>query len=79
MEMIPVISSNLKSVGWKGNVILENGYKAYDILRIEFLHGGIYDYLNVNKEIYEAMMKEESKGSFWYRKIKGKYTELRVK
>ena len=79
MNMISIVSSNIKSIGWQAKVLLENATEPYDILRIEFLSGLIYDYLRVPQDVFLKMMEEESKGSFWHRKIKGKYLELKVK
>lgn len=74
MKMIPVISSNVKAIGYEKNVIIDDGFNPKDILRIEYLSGYIYDYLNVSEDVYNELMSVESKGSFIYRKLKDKYT-----
>lgn len=77
MQLIPVVSSNVKAIGWKTNVMLPCASMAKDILRVEFQSGLIYDYLNVSKSVYEELMASESKGSYINRKIKDKYTCIR--
>lgn len=78
MELIPVVSSNVKAIGWEANVMtMDSGY-AKDILRIEFTSGLVYDYLNVSKEVFNELMEAESKGSYIYRKIRNRYTSIKV-
>lgn len=78
MRMINVESSNIKAIGFEENVIYADGYSPHNVLRVEYLSGLIYDYLNVSKETYEALMKEESKGSYIHRKIKDKYCAIKI-
>jgi len=64
MEMIPVKSSTLKTVGYDeigGNVL------------VEFKTGGLYVYRHVPKVLYEQLMKAESKGSFFMKNIMGAF------
>ena len=56
-----VRSSNLKSVGYD---------PSNSILEVEFHGGRIYHYFKVPLEIYDALMKASSKGTFFDRKIK---------
>lgn len=67
-------SSNIKSFGYQEGVSEFEGK-----LRIEFLHGVSYEYWHFPKRLFEKMCKEESKGSFFHRKIKGKFFEIKVK
>lgn len=67
MERKKVKSSNINSIGWKDN-----------ILEIEFHNGGIYQYKNVNEEIYKAFMDVESKGKYFSQYIKGIFTSDKV-
>ena len=78
MEMIPVVSSNVKAIGWAGNQLIMDSGIVRDILRVEYLHGAIYDYLNVSKEVYDRLFASESKGSFINREIKPRYQSLRI-
>jgi hypothetical protein len=50
-----------------------------NILRITFVTGTIYDYLDVSVETYEAMKASFAKGIFFNEKIKGKYECVKVK
>ena len=73
MERQPVKSSNLRSVGYdKDNRVLE----------IEFNSGHIYQYSNVEKSRYEALMTAQSHGTYFDRNIKrnsGIYPYVRIK
>ena len=61
MERIHVSSSNLHSIG----------YDAYnEILEIQFLHGGIYQYRRVPQDIYDQLMNASSKGTYFDRVIR---------
>ena len=60
--MQSVISSNLAAAGWENNV-----------LRIAFLQGGIYDYYEVPKRIYEALLLAGCKGRYFIYNIKNHY------
>lgn len=66
MEMINVKSSNIKAIGYNCNV-----------LRIEFVHGAIYDYLNVDSDIYKKFLKAESAGRFFHKYINKKFEIMR--
>lgn len=61
MEMIPVSSSNLNAVGYD-----------YDTatLRIQFLNGGLYDYMGVPPEVYDELIAAISKGQYFDQTIK---------
>ena len=64
MNRKKVDSSNLVSVGYDA---------ANEILEIEFNHGGIYQYFDVPKEEYEALMSAGSHGSYFYNNIRDVY------
>lgn len=71
MNREPVRSSNLKSVGYD---------PSNSILEVEFHGGRIYNYFEVPLEIYDALMKAPSKGTFLDRNIKKKrfaYKQIR--
>jgi len=82
-----VISSNLSSVGWEGNHCGEAGGEFNEcrkegcstcnylsgILEIEFKGSGIYRYLDVPKEIYDNLLKAESKGKYFFANVKKNY------
>ena len=70
MERIIVKSSNLKSVGYD---------EKKEILEIEFHKGGIYQYFNVPKHIYETLMDASSLGKYHYRFIKYRFQYKKIK
>lgn len=47
MNMIPVISSNVSAVGYD---------ETTHIMRVRFHSGKIYDYCEVDKQLYESML-----------------------
>jgi len=61
MERTSVVSSNLKSVGYD---------EENEILEIEFLQGGVYQYLNVPQSVYDGLMKASSHGQYFDRNVK---------
>lgn len=77
MELIPVISSNIKAIGFQEHNH-EEADDYYDKLFIQFSHGKIYSYLGVSKETFNKFLESESKGSFFYQKIYGKYQTFPV-
>lgn len=72
MNLISVKSSNISQIGWEEKSLALN-QKPIPTLRIVFNTGMIYDYYNVSKEIYEAMLKAESIGKYFWANIKDKY------
>lgn len=67
MQMIPVGSSNLASVGY------ENGS-----LLIRFRSGWTYSYSNVPASVYKGLMTAPSKGKYFNANIGRRYGEHRV-
>lgn len=67
MQMVPVNSSNLESVGY------ENG-----MLYIRFRSGGLYSYAGVPAAVYAALMQAPSHGSFFHAHIKNVYPYSRI-
>lgn len=67
MNMIPVTSTDLASVGY------ENG-----TLYIRFNSGGLYSYSNVPFSIYNDLLNADSKGQFFHRYIKNSYNYQRI-
>ncbi|HVU98365.1 MAG TPA: KTSC domain-containing protein [Puia sp.] len=57
-------------------------YFRYDAgarrLRVHFVSGDIYDYIEVPLQVYESMKKSGSKGTFLNTRIKGKYAFEKV-
>ena len=67
MKLVEVKSSNIKAIGWEN-----------EVLRILFTNGRIYDYKNVPLMVFNRMLMEESKGSYFHRKINNKYVSKRM-
>ena len=64
MDMIPVSSSNLESVGYDTET---------KTLRIQF-HNGLYEYYNVPESIYYGLINASSKGKYHAAFIKNSYS-----
>lgn len=75
MKMTNVTSSNIKAIGYEISI---NAEDKIGTLRIEFVHGATYDYRNVPESVAKDFLAVESKGSFFHRKIRDKYTSIRV-
>jgi hypothetical protein len=61
-----VSSAAVRSVGYDG---------PRGVLQVELTNGSVYDYLNVPREIYEALMNAASKGEYYNREVKASYPE----
>jgi hypothetical protein len=62
MNLIPVTSSTIKSVGYQD-----------DDLYIEYQSGQIYKYSKVPRTLYENLLHAESKGRYLNTEIKNKF------
>ena len=67
MNMTPVSSSNIASIGY------ENG-----TLYVSFHHGGKYAYFNVPESVYHALMSAPSHGKYLAANIKGIYSYEKI-
>lgn len=67
MNMIPVSSSNIVSIGY------ENG-----TLYVAFNRGGLYTYSGVPESIYHGLMSASSHGSYLASHVKGIYPYRRI-
>ena len=70
MKRTAVESSNLVSVGYN---------EETKTLEIQFHSGGIYQYDDVEKEVYDELMSAESHGRYFMSQIRGAYSYDRVK
>lgn len=61
IDLVPVKSSNLKSVGHE---------KEANELHVEFHGGSVFAYDGVSAELHERLMKAESIGKFFHKEIK---------
>ena len=69
LEMIPVQSSNLRSVGYDSTT---------QTLVIEF-HSGVYEYYGVPESTYRGLMSASSKGQYHHRFIKHSYKYNKIR
>lgn len=67
MNMIPVTSSNISSIGY------ENG-----TLYVKFNSGGLYTYSGVPESEYRALMSAPSHGKYLAAYIKNSYPYTRI-
>jgi hypothetical protein len=70
MKRQTVESSALRSIGY------DAGHK---ILELEFIDsGGVWQYFSVSPQVYRKFIEADSLGSYFVKKIKGKYPELKL-
>ena len=69
VEMIPVSSSNVESVGYD---------EQQQLLYVRFLSGGLYIYKGVNLYEFEGLRDAASVGSYLHRNIKNVYPYERL-
>jgi len=69
MRRDSVVSSNIVSVGYD---------PQSETLEVEFQNGAVYQYYNVPKRIYEALMAAPSKGQFLVHQIRDRFPYARV-
>lgn len=62
--MIQLESSNIDKIGYDAE------RKA---LRVQFKSGGVYDYEDVEPDVFTAFAKAESPGKFFYKEVRNKY------
>ena len=70
MKRISVQSSNVASIGYDAQA---------GVLEVEFLNGGVYQYFQVDPQIYKAFLTAASKGKFLHRVLKGSYSFKKVR
>lgn len=69
MERKPVISSNINSIGYD---------EQSSILEVEFNSGRIYQYFNVPKVIYIALMSASSHGTYFNQNVRTSFSYKRI-
>ena len=67
MNMIPVSSSDIASIGYDGST-----------LHIRFHSGGLYAYYNVPASIYNGLMSAGSHGRYFHAHIRGRYGDTKI-
>ena len=65
----PVASTSIASVGFS---------REAQVLEVEFLNGSVYRYFDVALPIFEQLLGTESKGAFFNRVIRGRYSYSRM-
>lgn len=69
MDMIPVRSTSIAFVGYDTETLT---------LRIMFHEGGTYDYHGVPEVIAQQFLTAPSKGKYYIRWIKGRFSQVRI-
>lgn len=69
MERYNVASSNIRSIGYDGQT---------QTLEVEFLDGAVYQYYGVPENIYDQIMRAQSKGQFLNAYIRDQYAYSRI-
>jgi hypothetical protein len=64
MQRQPVSSSNLASIGYDPDS---------QVLEVEFLNGGLYQYFGVPQGLYDELMAAGSHGSFFSQHIRNQF------
>lgn len=70
MERIPVVSSNIASIGYDPDS---------RTLEVEFRNGTLYQYYDVPPAEYTGLMNAASHGSYLHRYIRDKYRYQRIR
>lgn len=70
MKRQSVSSSNIASIGYD---------ETNEILEIEFLSGGIYQYFDVPNYVYGELMDADSHGKYFNAYIKDKYETKKIR
>ena len=64
MDRTQVDSSNISSIGYDSDKLT---------LEVEFRTGKVYQYWNVPKDVYDALIASESKGKYFHSEVRSKY------
>lgn len=67
MQLIPVSSSNIFSIGYEENT-----------LYVQFHSGALYAYYNVPEDVYHALMSAPSHGKYLAAHVKGHCAYKRI-
>lgn len=70
MIRIPVVSSNLRSVGFED---------ASQTLEVEFNSGWLYHYFGVPRSVADGLMRASSKGTYLHLFVKSRFPYHRVR
>lgn len=80
MKMTTLKSSNINAIGFTNNLSIDSDrpLASCGVLRIEFVHGAIYDYKNVPEKLFKDFLEAESAGKFFHAKVKDKFSTVKV-
>ena len=69
MDRIPVASSNIASIGYEADS---------QVLEVEYIKGGIYQFMNVPSDVHEELMNSSSKGTYMNQVVKKMFVVVQV-
>ncbi|GAC1516731.1 MAG: KTSC domain-containing protein [Gemmatimonadaceae bacterium] len=69
MDRVPVESKSIRAIGYDSDT---------RVLEIEFRSGGVYDYADVPVGVYEAMLRAESKATFFRAEVRERFQFTRI-
>ena len=70
MERVHVSSSNIRSIGYDAEA---------QVLEIEFISSGVYQYSDVPEQVHERLMSARSKGSFFSANIRDRFQTRKIR
>jgi len=70
MDRTRVSSNNIRSIGYDAK---------NQVLEVEFLNGGIYQYFQVPEQVRNRLMAASSKGRFFGANIRDKYRTRKIR
>lgn len=70
MIRIPVVSSNLRSIGFED---------ASQTLEVEFNSGCLYQYFDVPRSVADGLMRATSKGTYLHLFVRSRFRYQRVR
>jgi hypothetical protein len=65
-----VVSTEIEWIGYE---------EKKNMLQVEFIEGGTYQYQNVPKVVFDQFLQAPSHGRFFESSVKGKYSYRKVK
>lgn len=70
----PIISADFE----KSTNLLKAEYDpSMEVLTLHFRKGGVYEYIEVDRKVYDGLLEAKSAGRYFHTDIKGKYEFLR--
>ena len=69
MNMIAAQSTSIAFIGYEAETLT---------LRIVFREGGAYDYHGVPEMVFQQLLNAQSKGKYYIRRIKGRFSQIRI-